>query len=197
MNIARLKIIKSFLFASKDVAQVLGISAASGRLAAHRYTQKGLLVRLKRDVYVLPERWEHATQSQRYAAANRLQVPSYISLTTALSYYEITTQIQQDFFESIAVTRTKKLEVGGIQFRYVKVQKKLYFGFVKKDDFFIATPEKAFLDALYLVSLHRYRLDVTGLDLAKFNWKELRKLSRLFPAATRRLLEAYAKSKTA
>lgn len=197
MNITRLKTIKPFFFSSRDVAQVLGISAASGRLAAHRYYQKGLLVRLKRDVYVLPERWEYVTQAQIYAAANRLQVPSYVSLTTALSFYEITTQIQQDFFESIAVTRTKKLEVGGIQFRYTKVQRKLYFGFVKKDDFFIATPEKAFLDALYLVSLHRYRLDSSGLDLTKFNWKELRKLSRLFPIAARRLLEAYAKSKTA
>ena len=129
--------------------------------------------------------------------ANRLQVPSYISLGTALSFHGITTQIQQGFFESIAITRTKTIEVKSVQFEYTKIQKNLYFGFTKEKDFFIASPEKAFLDSLYLMSLGRYRLDIDSLDIAKLSKKGLKELVQVFPPATKKLLENYAGIKRA
>lgn len=189
MKTAVLRTIPHFLFSSKDVREALEVTAASAKLACHRYAGSGVLVRLKRDLYVLPEKWQNADAVQMYRAANRLQVPSYLSLMTALSFYEISTQIQTGFFESIAITRTKTAEAGGVRFQYTKIQKRLYFGFVKRDGYFMATPEKAFLDALYLISFCRYRLDASSLDMTRFNPSEVRRLSKYFPLRTRELLK--------
>ncbi|MBI2870682.1 MAG: hypothetical protein HYY14_03105 [Candidatus Omnitrophica bacterium] len=142
-----------------------------------------------RDVYVLSGRWERARDDELFMLANRLQVPSYISLTTALAFYEATTQVQQDFVESIAVKRTKKVVTVARQFEYTKVAKELYFGFVKRNNYFIARPEKALLDALYIMTLGRYRLDVSSVDKAKFDVKLLKDFSKRFPEPTRRILK--------
>ena len=42
-------------------------------------------------------------------------------------------------------------------------------GFNKQDDIFIATPEKAFLDAMYLQTYGKYHLDFEAIDLSKLN----------------------------
>ncbi len=189
MSIARLGAIKSVFFASADAARALGVSEASARLACHRYFKKGYLVRPKRDVYVLADKWKRLENPELYALANWLQVPSYVSFQTALSYHQATTQVQRDFIESAAVTRTKTLETGNITFRYMKLDRKLYFGFKRAEGFFMAGPEKAFLDALYLMSLARYRLDMSALDLQKFNRRKLKTMSHFFSKPTRELLK--------
>lgn len=194
MKISLLDQIQTLSFSSGEAAQALGLTHASARLACHRYARKGGLIRLKRDVYVLRERWNHLTDTDRYELANRLQVPSYVSLTSALSFHGVTTQVQRDFVESAAVTRTLDLEVRGLHFRYVKIQDKLYWGFVKEGGLFMATPEKAFLDALYLMSLGRYRLDVSALDPSKMNRKLVKKYLTRFPRATRDLFEKTCKA---
>jgi len=181
---------RSFIFSSREVGRALSLTDAAARVACHRYAKRGVFVRLQRNVYALSERWKRAALIEMYAAANRLQIPSYISLTSALSYYELTTQVQQNFFESIAVTRTKTVRVGGSEFRYVKIHKSRYFGFIKEKGIFIATPEKALLDALYLVSLHRYRLDTDALDISKFDRRKIDRLSRSFPEKTQRIVRA-------
>jgi hypothetical protein len=43
------------------------------------------MLRLKRDFYVLAGDWEHYGARRLFQIANRLQVPSYLSLTTALA----------------------------------------------------------------------------------------------------------------
>lgn len=98
--------------------------------------------------------------------------------------------MQRDFFESVAIQRTRTLHVGETVFRYSKISKKLYFGFSKKDTFFIASPEKALLDAFYLMSFGRYALDISSIDPAKLNKTEIQKLSRQYPQRTQNLLLA-------
>lgn len=105
-----LKIQKPF-FSLEDVAYALGLQPASAAVLCSRYVKKGLLTRLKRGVYVRTEQLAHLGQMDLFRIANFLQVPSYISLMTALSYYGITTQVQRGFFESISMKRTKTFEV--------------------------------------------------------------------------------------
>ena len=120
-----------------------------------------------------------------------------MSLTTALEYYEITTQVQQDFFESIAVRRTKEFQVNGSVFQYSKINEKLYFGFKKENGFFIAIPEKALLDAVYLMSYGRYALDLSALDPDKVDRQKIKRLSEEFPLKTRIMLKKYGYLQTA
>jgi len=147
-------------------------------------------VRIRRNLYVLREVWNTATKEDKFVMANLGQIPSYLSLMTALDYYGITTQMQRDYFESVAIQRTKSFQVRETVFRYSKISKELYFGFSKKNTFFIASPEKALLDAFYLMSFSRYAMDISSVDPAKLNKAEIRKLSRQYPQRTRNLLTA-------
>jgi hypothetical protein len=56
--------------------------------------------------------------------------------------------------------RLKTTEIDGNIFKYSKIKKEFYFSFVKKDNFFIATPEKALVDALYFMVKGKYKLDL-------------------------------------
>lgn len=191
MDLIKLRNIKKSYFGYEELARTLGISTASARVTASRYVKMGLLVRIKRNLYVRSESWDTATKEDKFIIANLGETPSYISLMTALDYYGITTQMQRDFFESVAVQRTKTISVRGTVFRYSKISSDLYFGFEKKDGFFIATPEKALLDAVYLISYGRYALDLPSIDPEKINRLEMEKLSRSYPGRTQKLLRTY------
>ena len=190
MKLNQLRRIQKLYFGYEELARVLGINPASARVAASRYVQQGLLVRIKRNLYVLRETWQAAGREDKLVIANLGQVPSYISLTTALDYYDITTQMQREYYESVAVLRTKEIRVNSTVFKYTRISDSLYSGFQKEKGFFIATPEKALLDAFYLMSYGRYSLDLSALDASRLDQKKIRKLSRKFPAKTTKLLIA-------
>jgi predicted transcriptional regulator of viral defense system len=191
MNYAILKDIKKPYFGYKEISRALGITPGSARVSASRYVRQGILLRVKRNSYVLRDRWDVSTREEKFAIANIIQVPSYISLMSALDYYEITTQVQRFFIESIAVKRTKEIKISGTALNFTKIKKELYFGFVKENDFFIATPEKAFLDAVYLMSLKRYNLDLSSIDRTKLNLSKIRNMARRFPQKTKEVLKKY------
>ena len=191
MKAFELSNIRKPYFGYEEIARVRGISPASAKVTASRYVRQGLLLRLKKNLYVRREVWNAAGKEEIFRLANMGQTPSYLSLLTALDYHEITTQVQRDFFESVAVKRTKEIQVNGSIFRYFKINEKLYFGFKKKGGFFIATPEKAFLDAFYFMSFGRYALDLAALDVNKLDGETIRDLSREFPNKTRNLLKKH------
>jgi predicted transcriptional regulator of viral defense system len=196
MNFIELQKIKKFYFGYEELARTLDISTASARVTASRYTKMGLLVRFKRNLYMLREAWNAASLEDKFILANLGQTPSYISLLTALDYHNITTQMQRNFIESIAVQRTKTISVEGTLFRYSKIASIFYFGFFRKDEFFIASPEKALLDAVYLVSFGRYALDFSSIDHEKIDKSEIEKISPLYPRRTRNVLRRYGFLKT-
>jgi hypothetical protein len=73
-------------------------------------------------------------------------------------------------------------------FNFTRISANLYFGFKKDKDFFIATPEKAFLDALYLMSIGRYNFDIDSIDFGKLNRNEIMGMVKKFPVKTKKLL---------
>jgi len=197
MRIQELNSIGHLYFGYEEIARALRISLESAKVSASRYVRLRLLMRLKRNIYVLSERWRAASRIERFALANLGQSPSYISLLSALDYYEVTTQVQQGRIDSVAIKRTRELSLGDSIFRYTKIKRALYFGFVRQQGIFIAAPEKAFLDAMYLVSLGRYALDFAAIDSEKLDRKEIARMSRKFPLKTREILEKYGYPGTA
>ena len=191
MKVLELNKIRKPYFGYEEIARVRGIGLASAKVTASRYVRQGLLLRLKKNLYILRETWNAASKEDKFRLANLGQSPSYISLMSALEYYEITTQVQRDFFESVAVKRTKEIQVNGSVFRYSKINEILYFGFKKEKEFFIATPEKALLDSFYLMSYGRYALDLSALDADKLDRENIRRLSSKFPLKTRHMLKRY------
>lgn len=191
MKLNALKQIQKLYFGHEELARALAITRNSARVAASRYVRQGLLVRIKRNLYVLRNAWENASLEERFQIANMGQVPSYISLVTALEYYELTTQVQRNFFESIVLKRSKKIEVNKTILNYTRISKDLYFGFQREKRFFIAKPEKALLDAFYLLSLGRYSLDISAIEFSRVDQEQLYALSKHFPKKTRQLVQTY------
>jgi hypothetical protein len=64
----------------------------------------------------------------------------------------------------------------------------LYSGFSRTRGFFIAAPEKAFLDAVYLMSFGRYSFDIPSIDFSKLNREKIKYMARLFPLKTQNLI---------
>ncbi|PIU41930.1 MAG: hypothetical protein COS99_02840 [Candidatus Omnitrophica bacterium CG07_land_8_20_14_0_80_42_15] len=182
--------IKKLYFSALDLASCLGIGFDSAKVTCARYTKAGFIVRIKRNFYILRERWDRLSSEELFSVANILEVPSYISFTTALSYYEISTQVQRDFIESACMRRTKSVSIAVRQFEFFKIKNLYYNSFVKKENFFIATPEKAFIDSLYLTVLGKYKLDTSAVDLDKLNKNKIEKMLKTYPARIRKLMES-------
>ena len=190
MNYAQIRRLREkFYFTAEDVSELLGIKPQSAWVLCSRYAAQGVFVRLKNNFYVLDERWLNFTREQLFGIANYLQVPSYISFMTALSYYEVSTQAQNDFFESASLRRSVRFEARGTAFNFYKLKKELYFDFSKKGAFFIAGKEKAFLDSMYLFSFGKYKIDTASLDFAKLEKKKIKGMLGRYPAKTKRIVE--------
>jgi len=186
-----IKKINKLYFTYQDVAKILSISEDSARVLCTRYVKQKYLIRLKRNFYILKERWDNITSNQRLELANILQVPSYISLMTALSFYEYTTQVQQKFIESVSLYRTFTKDIEGVVFNYSRIKRDYYFGFSKKNSIFIASPEKAFIDSLYLNYLGKYNLDLSSLNLEKIDRKSCENILKKYPSKFKIFYQRY------
>jgi predicted transcriptional regulator of viral defense system len=172
-------------FTLGEVAQTFSLQTASARVLCSRYVRQGLLVRFKNNIYTTVWKWEGLTRQDLFKIANVLQVPSYISLMTALAYYDVTTQAQNNYQESVCLKRSVAYNVREAVFSYIKLQNRFYGDFIKKDGVFIATKEKAFLDAAYLFSFGKYKFDVDSLDMKKLELRKLKSLLSVYPNKTK------------
>ena len=176
-------------FTLDDVAQRLGIQVAYARVLCSRYVRQGMLVRLKNGYYTTAWKWENLSRNDFFKIANILQVPSYLSLMSALAYYEVTTQAQNNYQESICLKRSIVYNVREMVFNYIKVQNQFYSDFVKTDGIFIATKEKAFIDAAYLYSFGKYKFDIDSLNMKKLDISKVKTILKIYPQKTREAIK--------
>ncbi len=171
-------------FTPLNVANALGITQKSAVVFCSRYTRKGLFIKLKNNYYSTLQRWEKNSYEDYYKISSILKVPSYLSLLSALYYYEITTQVPNSCFENITINSNKEYSIKGVIFRYYKTNKNFFKGFLRKDGFFIAEKEKAFLDAVYLYSFGKYKFDLSAIELSKLDLKNISTMLRDYPEKT-------------
>ncbi len=187
MNYTTLQKLKSrFYFNNEDLQNILELTPESARVISSRHTKDGFFIRLKRDFYVLSENWGRFCFEDFLKTANLILVPSYISFLTALSFYKLTNFAQQDVFESASLRRSLQTIVNHrVTFSYCKINSLYYFDFVKLGDIFIATPEKAFIDSIYLYSYGKYPLDFTAINIEKLDKNKITALLKVFPKKTK------------
>jgi predicted transcriptional regulator of viral defense system len=145
--------VRDMPFFSSDVAEVFSASPLSLRNQFSRWKKLGLLQELKRGLYILGQ-GERQTVISRQAIAAILCQPSYISLESALSHYQMIPE-RVDTVMSVSPKKTRVFHNPLGTFHYRNLQTSLNFGFLAKKDengypYFIAEPEKALLDYLYL-----------------------------------------------
>ncbi len=70
MSLRRLRTIGSLYFTYRDVADLLKITPQSAVVACSRYVRSGDLIRLKRNCYILREKWKGLKEDQLFVLAN-------------------------------------------------------------------------------------------------------------------------------
>lgn len=156
--------IKNMPFFGGDVAELFSLSPSAMRNGLSRWKKRGLLVELKKGLYALSKSERQVALSPEIAAANIYQ-PSYISLESALSYYKMIPE-KVSALTSVTARKTKTFQNEEGIFIYRHLKKPLYFGFIQQKDaagypYFLAEPEKALLDYLYL-NLGQYKTNAKG-----------------------------------
>jgi hypothetical protein len=118
-----------------------------------RWEGKGLILKLRRGIYLFNQ-YDRKITPSRFYLANQLYVPSYISLESALSLYGI---IPERTVSITSVTTKKttcfKNEFGDFIYQHIKPQAFNGFILLREDNglqAFVAKPEKAIVDFLYL-----------------------------------------------
>jgi predicted transcriptional regulator of viral defense system len=140
-------------FFGSDVADILSVSSKAMRNQFTRWKKQGLLIELKRGLYALSGNERQTPLSKEVAAANIYQ-PSYISMESAMARYKMIPE-KVSAVTSVTTRKTRSFRNREGTFIYRSLKPGLYFGFTSKKDehgypFFIAEPEKALLDHLYL-----------------------------------------------
>lgn len=144
-----------------------------------RLTRAGMLVRLKRGLYV----FSHA-KIDEFILANSLYRPSYVSLESALNYYGVIPDVAQNV-TSVSPITSKTVKTSRGEFLYSKIARDLYFGWQAVKDtksellYSIATTEKALLDYVYIRKIRD--LTEQRVDLEVVDRKKLRDYGRMFP----------------
>lgn len=119
----------------------------------NRWQKKKLLFKLKRGVFILNPNDRKINPSKAYIA-NQLYGPSYVSLEYALNYYGLIPERVADL-TSVTSKKTMHLKNGLGDFVYLHIKTEAFRSFkMLKDEaglnFFIAEPEKAVADFIYL-----------------------------------------------
>lgn len=117
------------------------------------WKKKGLIVQLRKGLYVLGKE-EREVEPSLFYVANQIFIPSYVSMESALAFYGLIPEFVAQI-TSVTARKTCRFENDFGVFSYQHLQPKCYRGFrVVKDEnnlnFLIAEPEKAVVDFLYL-----------------------------------------------
>ncbi|GJM32383.1 MAG: hypothetical protein DHS20C18_13840 [Saprospiraceae bacterium] len=142
-------------FAQLPVISVIEIEKAFpgfDRNALTRWQKKGYLQKIRRGFYRLTN-WPLKGDSDFFFIANRIYSPSYVSLQSALRWYDF---IPEGVFmvTSISTLKTIQFSTPMGSFSYRSIKPNLFWGYQLEQygDFRIkmADPAKALLDLLYL-----------------------------------------------
>ena len=159
-----------FPLACFNVNQVYAWKPDFSRNNLVRWTHQGLIIRLRQGYYTFPEYLRMADYPWYFA--NRIYLPSYISLQTALASYGIipegVTQIT-----SVTSLKTSSFVNQSGTFVYRSVREDLMFGYIARPigdgrTILFATPEKAITDLLYLYPFYNNASEIEELRLDEY-----------------------------
>lgn len=163
---------KDILFTSEEPVQ-------SMRNQISRWEKKGLLLKIKKGMYILNEN-DRKVFPSRFFFANQIIWPSYVSLESALSYYGLIPERVEDV-TSVTTKKTSSFNapLGEFVYRHLKTEAfKGYRSF--KDEagleIFIAEPEKAVVDFLYL-NLDKFKKQSTAIFRDSYRFQNVGILS--------------------
>lgn len=179
----KLEELKKDYYTVKDIERILDIPVDNLRKQLTRWVKKGILIRIAKGIYA-----PYGKEINILKIANQMYYPSYVSFESVLSRYGVLSQVPYTLTFATP-KRTKKIVLNGTEAEFTKLSERYYFGYVFEDGVNIASPEKALVDCLYLVSKGKRSLNIDELYLKNIDKKKLIELSKVFPKNTRELVE--------
>lgn len=157
------------VFTLDEITQLFpGISYESLRDRLYYFTKVRKLQRLHQGIYAKKD-------YNPFELANKVYKPSYISLETVLVKGGVVFQHYDTIFLVSYLTRTIKINDTDIQYRQIKRDVLTNTdGIEQKTGYFIATLERAFLDAVYIYK--NYHFD----NLGTIDWEKIDSLKTLY-----------------
>jgi predicted transcriptional regulator of viral defense system len=155
------------------------------RLQLSRWVKAGKIHQLRRGVYALAAPYQKQ-KPHPFLVANQLQSASYVSLQSALSFYGMIPDIVHSTI-SVTTGRSDSLQtpLGNFEFRHI--HKEYFRGYrwidVGGQQAFVAIPEKAILDLIYLQpggEKPEFIAELRLQNLDHLDIQELRKQASLF-----------------
>ncbi len=161
-------------FSLKDLSKINNLEKNSLKVAISRAVRDKKIFKLTNGLYAqdindIP--WENL--------AINIYSPSYISFESALNHYNILSQ------QTVSLTlatdkRRKNINIHNHPIIYRHIKSGLFWGYIRKSDYLIAEPEKAFLDLAYL-SLNGYgHFDPEEMNLSLLNKEKIKRYLKKF-----------------
>jgi len=137
------------------------------------WQDKGYIKKLRNRYYYFSE--QTITEPFSYYTANEIYRPSYISLESALSHYNV---IPEGVFQITSCTsrKTNSFQTPAWNFAYRHLKPSLFFGYRLEKwgnhRYAIAEPEKAVIDFLYL---HSELKETEDIEALRWNTEEIKR----------------------
>jgi predicted transcriptional regulator of viral defense system len=167
------------VFTFKDISLIWGDTDKKATISAiNYYVKTGNLYRLRRGFYAKDKNYD------KFELATKIYTPSYISFETVLAKAGIVFQYYSQIF--VASYLAREIIADAQKYSYKKIKDEILtnsFGIENKENYSIASPERAFLDTLYLYK--NYHFD----NLSPLNWE---KIFEILPIYKNKTLEEKA-----
>ena len=170
-------------FGTVSISQIRASGQVFDKNNLGRWEKQGLLIKLKNGCYAFADIAD--MRGFAYHTASKIYKPSYVSLHTALAFYGmIPESVSQITSVSSLKSSTFENKLG--TFSYKKIKPSLMFGYNAMENdgftFFLATPEKALLDLLYLYPFYNTAEEIRNLRLDDYDldWDRLDAFAKKF-----------------
>ena len=158
------------VFSFKDLSLILNETNKNYlKSTIYRYVKTGKLYRLRRGIYAKDKNYN------KFELATKIYTPSYISFETVLSKAGIIFQYYSQIF--VASYLCREITIDNQVYSYKKIKDDILTnscGIENKENYSIASPERAFLDALYLYK--DYHFD----NLSSLDWEKVYKILPIY-----------------
>lgn len=155
--------LKNTIFTTKDVSLFWNEPRVDFvRKKLYRYLKSGKIKSVRKGIYAKDKNYN------KYELASKIFTPAYISFETVLAKAGVIFQFYGQIF--VASYLTRELTIDGQNYSFKKIKDSILtnrIGIETKDNYFIASPERALLDIIYLNK--DYHFD----NLANINWDKV------------------------
>ena len=149
----------------------------------YRYVKAGKLFAIRKGIYAKDKTYD------KYELATKIYTPAYISLETVLGTAGVTFQFYSQIF--VVSNKTREIECDGQKYSFWRIKDEILAnpeGIIRRDNYSIASVERAFLDILYL---HKdYYFD----NLSPVDWEKVEKLLPVY-GGNKRMEKAVKKNR--